>query len=112
MVTVKIANIRRVNPITIISSVLQCLILQNLIVSRSSLLILIYRKAYFNSPVIATDSKWHHVSTFQSMFCNAKPTTKYSIKDEFVFVGLASASYSIWSLVVLADNFTSGLCGI
>ena len=104
-------NIRRVNCGTTVSNVSRPLIKWNLIASCSSLLILVCRKACSKYHVIATGFKQNRVSTYQSIFRNAR-ISNHSFKDGLVFVGVADAWYTIWSLLVLADCFTTGFCGM
>ena len=105
-------NIRRMNWSTTISSISRSLIQWNLKASRSSLLIMIFRKTCFKTPIIATGFKRHRVSTFQSVFCSTGPTSKHSFKDGLAFVGLVDISCTIQSLVVSADCFITGLWGM
>ena len=66
----------------------------------------------FKPPVIAAGFKQHRVSTFQSVSCNAWPTSKHSLKDGLAFVGLTDASYTIRRLVVSIDFFITSFCGM
>ena len=105
-------NIRHINRNTTVYSISRSLIQLNLIAFRTLSLILICRKACFKSPVIGTSFKRHRISTFQSVFCNAGPISKHSFIKGLAFVGLADAPYTIRSLVVPVNCFTTGLCGI
>ena len=80
--------------------------------SLSSALMRTCRKACLMSAVKAIGLRRLRTSTFHNRFCRGGPVSKHSFNDGLSSLGLADASKTILSFVVVAVSLFTGLCGM